>query len=79
MMNEERLSRILATELIENQQSWVNYNDELAQLEVELSHMIEQRLFSECNGELKKLQRRRKVIAEESAIDDPIIFDLQQL
>lgn len=30
MMNEERLSRILATELLESEQSWINYNDEMA-------------------------------------------------
>jgi hypothetical protein len=45
MMNEERLSRILATELLESEQSWINYNDEMAELLVELSRMIEEKIF----------------------------------
>jgi hypothetical protein len=79
MMNEERLSRILATELLESEQSWVNYNDEMAELQVELSRLIEERLFGEVTSELKKLQRRRKVIAEESAMEDPVVFNIEEL
>lgn len=79
MMNEERLSRILATELLESEESWINYNDEMAELLVELSRMIEDKLFFEYGTELKKLQRRRKMIAEESFIEESVVFNVDEL
>ena len=78
-MNEERLSRILATELLESEESWINYNDEMAELLVELSRMIEDKLFFEYGTELKKLQRRRKMIAEESFIEESVVFNVDEL
>lgn len=79
MMNEERLSRILATELLESEESWINYNDEMAELLVELSRMIEDKLFFEYGTELKKLQRRRKMIADESFIEESVVFNVDEL
>lgn len=75
-MNEERLSRILATELLESQQSWINYNDEMAELLVELSRMIEEKLFFQHGTELKKLQRRRRMLVEDSIIEEAITFNI---
>jgi hypothetical protein len=51
---------------LENEQSWINYNDEMAELLVELSRMIEDTIFFEQMTELKKLQRRRRMIADEA-------------
>ena len=76
MMNEERLSRILATELLESEQSWINYNDEMAELLVELSRMLEEKLFFEYGTELKKLQRRRKMLVEDSIIEESVAFNI---
>ena len=68
-INEERLSRILATELLESEQSWINYNDEMAELLVELARMIEDKVFFEFVAEMKRLQRRRKIIIEETGTE----------
>lgn len=59
-LNEERLSRMLAIELFESEQTWINYNDEMAELLVELSRVIEERVFFEVATQMKRLQRRRK-------------------
>lgn len=67
MANEERLSRILAVELLESESAWINYNDEMAELLVELSRVIEERLFFEFSGgEVKRLLRTRRQLAEQS-------------
>lgn len=39
-LNEERLSRMLAIELFESEETWINYNDEMAELLVELGRII---------------------------------------
>lgn len=56
----------MATELLESEQSWINYNDEMAELLVELARMIEDKIFFEFVAEMKRLQRRRKIIIEET-------------
>jgi hypothetical protein len=40
----------------------------MAELLVELSRLIEEKLFFEHGTELKKLHRRRKMVVEESII-----------
>lgn len=41
--------------------------------------MIEEKLFFEHATELKKLQRRRKLVAEESLIEETVSFQLEEL
>lgn len=36
---------MLAIELFESEETWINYNDEMAELLVELSRMVEERIF----------------------------------
>lgn len=80
MANEERLSRILAVELLESESAWINYNDELAELLVELSRVIEERLFFEFSGgEVKRLLRTRRALAEQSLAEQPVEFSLEDL
>ena len=61
---------------MESEQSWINYNDEMAELLVELSRMLEEKLFFEYGTELKKLQRRRKMLLEESIIEESVAFNI---
>ena len=46
-INEERLSRMLANELFETEETWINYNDEIAELLVEISRLIEEKMYFE--------------------------------
>lgn len=78
-MNEERLSRILATELLESEQSWTNYNDEMAELLVQLTRLVEDRIWMEACGDLRKLQRRRRMFIEENVVEEMASFALEDL
>ena len=62
-LNEERLSRMLAIELFESEETWINYNDEMAELLVELGRIIEDRIFFEMSTELKKVFRKRNLLS----------------
>lgn len=61
-LNEERLSRMLAIELFESEETWINYNDEMAELLVELGRIIEDRIFFEVTTEVKRVVRRRGLL-----------------
>ena len=63
-INEERLSRILATELLESEHSWTNYADENAELLVELARTIEAAICDEAAIELQRVRRRRKLLPD---------------
>lgn len=67
-LNDERLCRMLAVELFESEETWINYNDEMAELLVELSRMIEERLYFEMATQLKNAMRRRKTTRKSAQI-----------
>ena len=48
----------------------------MAELLVELSRMLEEKLFFEYGTELKKLQRRRKMLVEDSIIEESVAFNI---
>ena len=51
----------------------------MAELLVELSRMIEEKLFFEQGTELKRLQRRRRMVMEETFIEEGIAFNIEEL
>ena len=64
--------------MLESEQSWTNYNDELAELLVELTRLLEDRIWMEVCADVRKLQRRRKLLVEESQ-EQIASFDLEDL
>ena len=64
--------------MLESEQSWTNYNDELAELLVELTRLLEDRRWMEVCADVRKLQRRRKLLVEESQ-EQIASFDLEDL
>ncbi len=53
---------MLAIELFESEETWINYNDEMAELLVELGRIIEDRIFFEMTTEMKKVFRKRNLL-----------------
>lgn len=62
---------MLATEIIDDEYNWITYNDELTELMVEISNMIEDVLMFQISSDLKKINRRRKIFKFEE--DDPSV------
>jgi hypothetical protein len=40
-MNEEKISRMLANEILDDEYNWISYNDEITELMVDISRKIE--------------------------------------
>ena len=59
-LNEERISRMLANEILDDEYNWITYNDELTELMVDISRKIEEILVFQVATDLKKMMRRRK-------------------
>jgi len=54
-IREKKLATLLATEVIENEYKWLNYDFEEAQVKVDLGDMILEHLVSECTQVLNKI------------------------
>lgn len=54
-IKEDRLSRMLATELIENEERWLFYDDEETEVLVELSNSVYKMLLTETVQEIKQI------------------------
>lgn len=50
-VKEERLCKLLNTCAIENEERWINYDEESAEVKVELSEMVLDQLVAEMLGE----------------------------
>lgn len=53
---------MLATEIMDDEYNWITYNDELTELMVEISQMIEDVLLFQAATDVKKISRRRKLL-----------------
>jgi len=56
---EKKLATLLATEVIENESKWLNYEFEESQVKIDLGDMILEHLVSECSQILNKIQQSR--------------------
>ena len=58
-INQERVSRILADELIEEEETWINYLDEKVEIQLQVIELVEESFLLEVGRDLKKIQLRR--------------------
>lgn len=75
-LNEERISRMLANEILDDEYNWITYNDELTELMVDISRRLEEMLIFQVATDLKKMSRRRRLIPQ---INEDVSWDDQQV
>jgi len=56
---EKKLATLLATEVIEKEGSWTNYDFEEAQVRIDLADMIIDSLVSECASVVTSIEEKR--------------------
>jgi hypothetical protein len=60
-LNEQKISGMLASEILDDEYNWITYNDEVTELLVDISRKVEELLIFQISTDLKKIMRRRKM------------------
>ena len=59
-VREKKLATLLASEVIENEHKWLNYEFEEAQVRIDLGDMIMEKLIQECAMVLNEISAKRQ-------------------